>query len=150
MNWTLFQWVIIGFFFSFQIGVISETSLRQEKERRNPPRTRTTNDANDARSNRCCRVSFVKKNYLPFNVFQFFFYYFICRSLSPTHPSMIPAGIPPIRGVAGAGARVPLRGPMGRGDYGKCFFHFIYTVTIIYTIKIILLIKTKKNNSCAM
>lgn len=43
------------------------------------------------------------------------------RNISPTHPSMMPAGIPPIRGVSGAGARVPLRGPMGRGEYGKCF-----------------------------
>lgn len=35
---------------------------------------------------------------------------------------MIPAGIPPIRGVSGASARVPLRGPMGRGgEYGKYF-----------------------------
>lgn len=35
---------------------------------------------------------------------------------------MMPAGIPPIRGVAGAGTRVPLRGgPMGRGDYGEFF-----------------------------
>lgn len=32
---------------------------------------------------------------------------------------MIPAGIPPIRGVSGASTRVPLRGPMGRGEYGK-------------------------------
>lgn len=48
------------------------------------------------------------------------------RSLSPTHPSMMPTGIPPIRGVAGAGgARVPLRGgPMGRGDYGESFINF--------------------------
>lgn len=44
-----------------------------------------------------------------------------CRNISPTHPSMMPAGIPPIRGVSGAGARVPLRGPMGRGEYGECF-----------------------------
>ncbi|XP_055324684.1 heterogeneous nuclear ribonucleoprotein R isoform X19 [Sitodiplosis mosellana] len=41
-------------------------------------------------------------------------------SLSPTHPGMIPPpGLPPMRGVgvAPAGARVPLRGPMTRGDY---------------------------------
>lgn len=66
---------------------------------------------------------FIKKikseSYFYFNQKKKFLYNY--RSLSPTHPSMIPAGIPPIRGVAGAGARVPLRGPMGRGDYGKRF-----------------------------
>lgn len=37
--------------------------------------------------------------------------------MSPQHPSMMP-GIAPVRGMSG-GPRVPLRGPMGRGDYGK-------------------------------
>lgn len=77
------------------------------------------------------------------------------RSLSPTHPSMLPPGIPQLRGVGTymielsiwlsvsiifaewfhvinefnkeygligvtpAGARVPLRGPMARGEYGE-------------------------------
>lgn len=38
--------------------------------------------------------------------------------MSPTHPGMMPA-IPPIRNITTGGPRVPLRGPMGRGDYGK-------------------------------
>ncbi|XP_055698388.1 heterogeneous nuclear ribonucleoprotein R isoform X8 [Phlebotomus papatasi] len=36
--------------------------------------------------------------------------------MSPSHPSMM-AGMPPMRGVSSC-PRIPLRGPMGRGDYG--------------------------------
>ncbi|XP_055324650.1 heterogeneous nuclear ribonucleoprotein R isoform X7 [Sitodiplosis mosellana] len=54
----------------------------------------------------------------------------VVGSLSPTHPGMIPPpGLPPMRGVgvAPAGARVPLRGPMTRGDYDYDYDLYGYT-----------------------
>lgn len=45
-------------------------------------------------------------------------------SMSPTHPGMMPTGIPPMRGVSSTGPRATSGvrgGPMGRGDYGEYF-----------------------------
>uniref|UniRef100_A0A1B0D5I7 RRM domain-containing protein n=1 Tax=Phlebotomus papatasi TaxID=29031 RepID=A0A1B0D5I7_PHLPP len=45
--------------------------------------------------------------------------------MSPSHPSMM-AGMPPMRGVSSC-PRIPLRGPMGRGDYDYDYDFYGYS-----------------------